>query len=397
MVKNTATRTQWHHIIITICIGISTAFYIGKVPPALPVIRSELEMDLVTAGWVVSIFNALGTIIGIAVGLLADRIGPGRVITVSLIILPLASVMGSFSDSVGVLLCSRVLEGIGYASIFVAGPALISLMVSEKDRAVAVSLWSSTTPIGMALAIVLAPILLESFGWRALWIGTAVFSLGFLGIFQRTIGPEFRPIPKRTVTPWRHVKSTLTQLGPCLLAIAFMTYTFQWMAIMVWLPTFAVEERGLNIGIAAILAATAIAVNIPGNWFGSWILHRGIARWIIITIGSSAMGISSIVIFSDSFPDNFRYGMILVFSFLGGMQPAALISGTTFHTPTPAQLGATNGLLYQGSQCGQFIGPPAIAIIVTATGAWETAGVLLFALTLINIAIAIAIRYLELV
>ena len=139
MQQITATRTQWHHIIITICIGISTAFYIGKVPPALPFIRSELEMDLVTAGWVISIFNALGTIIGIAVGLLADRIGPGRVITVSLIILPLASVMGSFSGSVEILLCSRVLEGMGYASIFVAGPALIALMVSEKDRAAAVS------------------------------------------------------------------------------------------------------------------------------------------------------------------------------------------------------------------------------------------------------------------
>ena len=135
MQKITATRTQWHHIIIIICIGISTAFYIGKVPPALPFIRSELEMDLVTAGWVVSIFNALGTVIGIVVGLLADRIGPGRVITVSLIILPLASVIGSFSGSVEILLCSRVLEGLGYASIFVAGPALIALMVSEKERA----------------------------------------------------------------------------------------------------------------------------------------------------------------------------------------------------------------------------------------------------------------------
>ena len=141
-------------------------------------------MDLVTAGWVVSIFNALGTFIGVAVGLLADRIGPGRVITVSLIILPLASVMGSFSGSVEILLCSRVLEGLGYASIFVAGPALIALMVSENERAAAVSLWSSTTPIGMTLAVVLAPILLEPFGWRSLWIGTALFSLGIFAIFH---------------------------------------------------------------------------------------------------------------------------------------------------------------------------------------------------------------------
>ena len=76
---------------------------------------------------------------------------------------------------------------------------------------------------------------------------------------------------------------------------------------MVWLPTFAMEERELNIGIAAILAATAIAVNIPGNWFGSWLVHKGMARWTIITIGSSAMGISSLLIFSDTFPDSFRY------------------------------------------------------------------------------------------
>ena len=87
--------------------------------------------------------------------------------------------------------------------------------------------------------------------------------------------------------------------------------------------------------------------------------------------------------------------MVLVFSFVGGLQPSALISGTTVHAPTPAQLGATNGLLYQGSQLGQFIGPPAVAIIVTSTGAWDLAGALLLGLTLINIIIIIYIRLLE--
>ena len=194
MQENNAIRTSKLLVFITICIGISTAFYIGKVPPALPLMRLELGINLVTAGWVVSIFNAIGTVIGIAVGLMADRIGPGRVVALSLIILPLGSLMGFFSSNVQLLLCSRLLEGTGYASIFVAGPSLIANIVSNENRAAAVSLWSSTTPIGMTLAVVFAPIFIEPFGWRSLWIGTAGFSLIFLVIMSRYILPTLEPI-----------------------------------------------------------------------------------------------------------------------------------------------------------------------------------------------------------
>lgn len=395
MQKSKSNGTSWSPVLISICIGISTAFYIGKVPPALPFIRLDLEMSLVTAGWVVSIFNALGTVIGIAVGLMADRVGPKRVVTISLIILSSGSIIGFFSASVELLLCSRLLEGMGYASIFVAGPAVIANIVTDKNRAAAVSLWSSTTPIGMTLAVVFAPMLIQPFGWRSLWIVTAGISIIFLVIFFKFIRPTLEPEKRKNETRWEHIKFTVTRIGPWLLTIAFMTYTFQWMAVMVWLPTFAIEERNLSIGIASMLAAAAIAINVPGNWLGSWLIHKNVPRWIIIAIGSSTMGALSLIIFGDYFSDNIRYLMVLVFSFVGGLQPAALISGTTVHAPTPAQLGATNGLLYQGSQFGQFIGPPVVAIIVTSTGAWDTAGALLLSLTLINIIITVYIRRLE--
>ena len=396
MQKGHTIRNPWQLVLFIICIGVSTAFYIGKVPPALPYMREELEMSLVTAGWVVSIFNALGTIIGIAVGSMADRLGPERVVTFSLIILPLGSLIGFFSGNVELLLCSRLMEGVGYTSIFVSGPALIARIVTNENRATAVSLWSSTTPIGMTLAVILAPIFIDSFGWRSLWIGTALFTLIMFSIFQIFSLSKTIPEQNNSKTNLHHIKSIIKISGPWLLAISFLTYTFQWMSIMVWLPTFSVEERELKIGVTAGLTATAIAINIPGNWLGSWLVHRGISRWVIITIASSTMGLSSLIIFSEYFPDLFRYGMVLIFSFVGGLQPAALISGTTFHTPSPNQLGATNGLLYQGSQCGQFIGPPLIAAVVTATGVWDMAGLLLFTLSFVNLIIATRIRKLEL-
>ena len=164
---------------------------------------------------------------------------------------------------------------------------------------------------------------------------------------------------------------------------------------MVWLPTFAIEERGLGLGLAASLAAAGVIVNIFGNLFGAWLVHRGVARWLMITIGTCFMGGTSLLIFPDVLPDLIRFGLVLIFSFMGALQPTTLLAGVPVHTPSQDQLGATNGLLYQGSQIGLFFGPPVVALVVTFTGTWEFVGWFLFIGTVLNLAMAQGIRLLE--
>ena len=220
----------------------------------------------------------------------------------------------------------------------------------------------------MALAVAFAPLLLEPYGWRSLWFATALVSIGFGLLFLFYIYPMGEAKAVSRGKHWVNVKITVKSLGPWLLALAFMSYTFQWMTIMVWLPTFAIEELGLTIGTTAILTALAIAVNIPGNWLGSYLVHLELDRWKMIAIGTSIMGICALLIFSDYFSGIYRFALVLIFSFFGGIQPAALISGPTVHSPSPSQFGTTSGLMYQGSQSGQFLGPPFVALIVTISG-----------------------------
>lgn len=47
---------------------------------------------------------------------------------------------------------------------------------------------------------------------------------------------------------------------------------------MTWLPTFVVGERGASQTTASLLTAAFVAVNIPGNLFGGWMLKRRIPR-----------------------------------------------------------------------------------------------------------------------
>ena len=387
-------KNSWSLVLMIIATGVAAALFIGKAPPCLPHIREELGISLFTAGWVASIFHILGAIFGLFAGLLADRLGPEKVIIGSLIVLIFGALLGSWANSAELLLFSRVLEGAGYAATFVSAPSLIAVNSPPKNRAAAVSLWSSTTPIGMTIALIFSPLLIESYSWRANWFLTAATAGLFLLIFSFWVLPRLNPIPRSNKGSIENIKVVTTSPAPWLLAIVFMNYTFQWVTMMVWLPTFGIEERELSLALTAWITALAIAVNVPGNWVGSWLIHNGISRWLLILFGTLVMGSTSIFIFSEQLSDGLRFILVLIFSFCGGVQPAALVSGATFYSPTKLHLGATNGFMYQGSQSGSVFGPPIIAAIVTQTGKWESAGWLLFSLTCISLlAVAFMRKY----
>jgi MFS family permease len=392
---STEQNTPWRLIVIALTIGIVGAFYVGKTPPALPLMRDELKIGLVTAGWIVSIFSLIGTGLGIGFGLLTDRLGHGRMMALAMLLMAGGGVWGGLAQSSFEMLISRALEGAGYIGLMIATPSLIAQIAAEKDRLTAVSFWSSVTPIGMTIAIIAAPWVITQGGWRNLWLLTAILSLVFLVVAMISFRRHAPPKKTESTSHWQNVKLTTSRPGPWILTICFSTYTFQWMAMMVWLPTFAIEEKGLSLEIAATLTAIALAINIPGNWFGTWLVHKQILRWLLITLGSGIMGTTALLAFPDWLPDGIRYLLVLVFSFCGGMQPAAILGGAPVHSPSPAQLGTTNGLIYQGSQGGQLIGPPIVAFVVVQTGAWDHAGWVLLALTGINLILAQWIRRLE--
>jgi predicted MFS family arabinose efflux permease len=367
----------------------------GKTPPAIPNMRLDLSLSLVTAGWVVSIFSAMGAISGMITGIFADRFGRVKIILYALATISLGSILGSYAESALIMLLSRLIEGAGYIGTMAIFPALIAGLASEKHRGLAVSLWSSVTPLGMAITMMVAPAVIVPFGWRSLWLITAIITILFLLcaiIFFKGIDSQ---ISKNKQPYWANIQKTIKNPGPWLISICFMTYTFQWMTIMVWLPTFIIEERGLDLKIAATLAAAAVIVNIFGNLFGSWMIHHGTQRWVMITLGTSAMGLTSLLIFPQILPDILRFCLVLVFSFLGALQPSAIMASVPIHSPSNDQLASTNGLVYQGSQFGNLLGPPILALVITQTGTWSYAGWVLFIGTLINLFVSQWIRIIE--
>jgi MFS transporter, CP family, cyanate transporter len=397
-------RTHWPAMLTALAAGCVAATYIGKLPPAIPTLRADFGLSLLQAGWLVSAFNLLAITVGVMVGLAAGRVGALRMIYGGAAALAIGGVLGAVSPSAFWLYAARFVEGIGFLAIVVAAPMLISAVTTPQDRRMALGFWGTYMPIGTSLMMFASPMLIQSVGWRGLWL-TAVGIVGVMVIAvwaQRGVyagkpnaGQPKTPIsrassddeaqatkPARihqhdtasttTAAPAPSFFAPLKRLGPWLLGSAFALYAFQFYIIMIWLPTYLKEVKGLPLTTAAMAAATMVFANVFGNIAGGALLGRGVPRGVLIVAGSTVMGVSSFVAFSEALPDSLRFAAVLTFS-IGGIIPAAVLSGSQTYAHGPAEVAAIQGLLVQLSNFGQFTGPPLTAAVVGATPVWGNA------------------------
>ncbi len=368
-------RTRWKAAGVAVLLGVVAALSIGKLPPALPALRAEFGLSLAESGRLVSVFNTLGMVASIFMGLLTPRIGAWRLCMLGLGLLTGGGLLGAAATGQGLLLTARFAEGTGFLAVVVAAPALLSLATAPADRARAFSLWGSYMPTGTALGMLLAPLLMAASGWRVLWLAVAVCTLLAAALLHARRADYGTPVngPAPDVSPsWRAAAGPLKAAGPWCIALCFACYVFNYYAIMVWLPTFMVGERQISLSTASLLTALVVAANIPGNWLAGALLQRGVSRGAHVCAAGVCTLLTCSAIFAPALPDGLRYVACVLFSFSVGVLPGAVMSASQTHARTPAQVATVQGMIMQGSNLGQFVSPLLVAaVVVQAAGALD--------------------------
>ena len=379
--------TNWRAVGIVFAGGLAAGAYMTKVPPALPAIRADFGLTLVQSGFAHTMMYVIGGCLGVFGGALADRAGQKRVALAGLILMAAGGLLGAASPGYGALLAARFLEGLGFILYTVAAVPILVGAAAPADRATALSLWSCYMPTGGTIALLLAPAALATFGWRSLWVVLAVYAALCAALLAwRVPAPAFGG----GVGSLRLLRESLPRPGILALCLGFICYTGQWTSLMTWLPTFAVEERGMTPSGAALLTACFVAINIPGNILGGVLLRAGLGRWVIMSLASLAMGLASLVAFSAA-PDAARLAAILAFSLLGGVIPGVIFSGTSVHARSPEHIGTTNGMVMQASHLAQFGVPILVAWVASGFGGWSASLGAMLALAALGVAAAIAV------
>ncbi|MBW7981682.1 MFS transporter [Enterobacillus tribolii] len=372
--------------------GVSAALHIWKLPPALPVLQETLGLTLSQAGWLISVFQVAGMLMGLAFGLFVQRIGQKRSILFGLIILSLASFAGAFSQSVIALLLFRIIEGFALLMVSMAAPSLMRQVAPKERLNFFVALWSAYIPTATVIALFVGAAMLNVFSWVSLWVGTGLISLLMALLVWRSVTDTEHPAATRPVSgeAWQSIKETLAVKEPWLVAICFSLYTGQWVAIISFLPIIY-HEAGISGPLMGTFTAVAAGVNIIGNLMAGRLLQRGVAARSLLMVAFSTMIVTAFIAFGLNVSSGVQFVAITLFSAVGGLAPATLFNLAVKVSVSPRTIPITIGWQQHWISFGQFAGPIIVAFVVDYTHGWQWVWVLTSAWGALGIVLALVL------
>jgi len=385
-----AASTQWRSIAVLTFAGFIASFQIGKAAIAAPLLRQDLELTILLASLIFSVYALLGAVAGLPAGILISRWNPRTTTSAGLAAIGLASLTGGLADDGNVLLATRIVEGIGFIGVVIAAPTLIRTLAAPQDRTYAMTWWSLYMPGGSATMMVAGPWLMAATGWHGLWITNGVIALAYAFVIWLAL-PALPAETRATPPLGETLAGVFKGPGPLLLAAGFFIYVFQYFAVTGLLPVLLVERLGLSVGQAGAIAALTVAANGLGTTAAGFAVRRGIPLWAILCVGYLTLGTTAAGVFTENAPVTLVAVLACIGLGVSGLIPSSSLAAIPRIARDTAQASVALGLLTQASALGQLLGPVALGGFVEHFG-WAFAPLLFVILTVVGLTIAFVLK-----
>jgi MFS family permease len=299
--------------------------YEGVLPPLLPLVMAEFHTDYFTLGIIVTVFSYAFGLGSLPAGILADKIGPRRLVTLFLFG---AGAAGILVLPTGTLLFYGIVMGLMGAFCSTYHPAantLISLGIREKGHAF--GLHGIAGSIGVALVPVLSAWTGTLLGWRAPHVFFGLLGIG-AAIFSLTL-PRY---PTRHTPAYQKGDSETgggKKVSYLSLALFFLSATalgLSYKGIMTFLPTYMGQNVHLGffkMNVVATGGAFATITLLSGA-VGQYVAGRLTDKYQVEKIYLAAVSLGTVFVFIMSFSK----GLLLILSavcyafFYFAVQPA---------------------------------------------------------------------------
>lgn len=136
---------------------------------AFPDIVRDFAIEIPMIQWVVISYVLTHASLMLVFGRLGDMLGHRRIFLAGAALSAVAFVGCTLAPAFGWLLAARVAQGMGAALLLSCGPALATFLFPESERARALGLYTMIFGLGGAIGPPVAGVLVEMFGWRAVY------------------------------------------------------------------------------------------------------------------------------------------------------------------------------------------------------------------------------------
>jgi EmrB/QacA subfamily drug resistance transporter len=183
---------------------------------ALPAIHRSFHSKFSGLQWTIDAYTLVLASLLMLSGSTGDRIGRRRMFQLGLLLFSLGSLLCAVAPNLGLLIGARALQAIGGSMLNPVAMSIIrNVFVDPRERARAIGVWGSVIGISMALGPVLGGALVDSVGWRAVFIVNVPIGIAAI-VLTALFVPESRAEHPRRIDP----------VGQVLVIVALASLTY---------------------------------------------------------------------------------------------------------------------------------------------------------------------------
>ncbi|HEY8998930.1 MAG TPA: MFS transporter [Candidatus Saccharimonadales bacterium] len=137
---------------------------------ALPTLSKALHATTSNLQWIADAYALVLAVLTLPAGLLGDRFGRKKLMIFALGVFGAASLLCAYSTSVAMLICARLLLGVGAAFILPLGMSVVPVYFSEKERTKALAALMGGVFLAYPLGPILGGWLLTHYWWGSVFL-----------------------------------------------------------------------------------------------------------------------------------------------------------------------------------------------------------------------------------
>ncbi|MFJ4829562.1 nitrate/nitrite transporter [Streptomyces sp. NPDC088747] len=313
----------------------------------------------------------------IPVGLLVDRLGTKKVLTIGVLLFTAGQLGFAFSPGYGMALASRALLGCGDAMTFISVLRLGTRWFPARRGPLVAQLAGLVGMAGNLVSTLVIARLLHGVGWTAAFAGSAgagvvVLVLMLLFLKDHPEGHEPEPFPHRGAAyVSRQIAASWREPGTRLGMWVHFTTQFPAMVfLLLWGLPFLVEAEGLSRATAGELLTLVVLSNmVVGLVYGQVVARHHAARLPLAlgTVAATAVVWAGVLVYPGEHAP--MWVLIVLCTVLGACGPASML-GFDFARPAnpPERQGTASGITNMGGFVASMITLLAIGVLLDATG-----------------------------
>lgn len=170
------TRTQMVMVVVFLAGTVFAVLNQTLLSPALPTIMADLHVDATTVQWLTSGYSLTEAVIIPFAAYFIGRFSTRQLFLGGMTLFTLGSLCAALAPSFPILLLGRVLQAVGTGSVMPMVFTVILLIFPREKRGTAMGIISLVIGFAPAVGPSLAGLLIDSVGWRALFIIVTVLS-----------------------------------------------------------------------------------------------------------------------------------------------------------------------------------------------------------------------------